>query len=61
MEAHMTRTTDDLRDQADRAERLARTGMDSLTVERLRAYAEECRSQIAAAERERQSGASPAA
>ncbi|MHC2224808.1 hypothetical protein ACVL91_003005 [Bradyrhizobium elkanii] len=58
----MTRTTDDLRDQADRAERLARTGMDSLTAERLlRAYAEECRSQIAAAERERQSGASPAA
>ena len=57
----MTRTSDDLRDQADRAERLARTGMDSLTAERLRAYAEECRSQIAAAERERQSGASPAA
>ena len=55
----MTRTTDDLRDQADRAERLARTGMDSLTVERLRAYAEECR--IEAAERERQSGASPPA
>ncbi|MVT63777.1 hypothetical protein GPL21_01435 [Bradyrhizobium pachyrhizi] len=59
MEAHMTRTTNDLRDQADRAERLARTGIDSLTVERLRAYAEECR--IAAAERERQSGASPPA
>ncbi|WP_316394045.1 hypothetical protein [Bradyrhizobium sp. 33ap4] len=56
----MTRATDDLKDQADRAERLARTGIDSLTVERLRAYAEECRNQIAAAERERQSAAPPA-
>ncbi|WP_194458994.1 hypothetical protein [Bradyrhizobium sp. CCBAU 53421] len=53
----MTRTTHDLQDQADRAERLARTGMDSLTVERLRAYAEECRRQIAAAERQAQSTA----
>ena len=57
----MTRTSHDLKEQADRAERLARTGMDSVTVERLRAYAEECRSQIAAAERERQSAASPPA
>lgn len=57
----MTRTNRELEDQADRAERLARTGMDSLTVERLRAYAKECRSQIAAAERERQSATSPAA
>ncbi|WP_249137021.1 hypothetical protein [Bradyrhizobium tropiciagri] len=43
----MTRTSHDLKDQADRAERLARTGMDSLTVERLRAYAQECRNRIA--------------
>ncbi|MGY3484273.1 hypothetical protein ACVW1C_002156 [Bradyrhizobium sp. USDA 4011] len=43
----MTPTINDLKDQADRAERLARTGMDPVTAERLRAYAEECRNRIA--------------
>ena len=43
----MSRTIDHLKDEADRAERLARTGMDPLTVERLRAFAAECRGQIA--------------
>ncbi|WP_229197828.1 hypothetical protein [Bradyrhizobium acaciae] len=57
----MSRTTRNLKDQADRAERLARTGMDQVTVERLRAYAEECRNQIAAAEQERQLAAPPPA
>ncbi|WP_433995631.1 hypothetical protein [Bradyrhizobium tropiciagri] len=60
----MHRTIDDLTDQADRAERLARTGMDPLTVERLRAYAAECRGRIATAERDQgdcRSAASPAA
>ncbi|WP_245313055.1 hypothetical protein [Bradyrhizobium macuxiense] len=48
----MTGMIDDLKDQADRAERLARTGLDPLTAERLRAYADECRNRIASAERE---------
>jgi hypothetical protein len=39
---------DYLRDQAERAERLAKTIMDTLTVEKLRAFAAECRSQVAA-------------
>jgi hypothetical protein len=37
---------DYLRDQAERAERLANAIMDTLTVERLRAFAAECRSQV---------------
>jgi hypothetical protein len=39
---------DYLRDQAERAERLAKTIMDTLTVEKLRAFAAECRSQVEA-------------
>jgi len=35
-----------LRDQAERAERLAKAIMDTLTVERLRAFAAECQSQV---------------
>jgi hypothetical protein len=35
-----------LRDQAERAERLAKAIMDTLTVERLRAFAGECRSPV---------------
>jgi hypothetical protein len=35
-----------LRDQAERAERLAKGIMDTLTVERLRAFAAECRSEV---------------
>ncbi|MGF6306373.1 hypothetical protein ABIB82_000207 [Bradyrhizobium sp. i1.8.4] len=46
----MSRTINDLKDEADRAERLARTGLDPLTIERLRTFAEECRRQIAAAD-----------
>jgi len=34
-------------DQAERAERLARNAMDSLTVERLKAFAADCRKQAA--------------
>ena len=49
----MTGMIDDLKDQADRAERLARTGLDPLTAERLRAYADECRSRIARVEQQR--------
>jgi hypothetical protein len=37
-----------LRDQAERAERLAKSIMDTLTAERLRAFAAECRSQVEA-------------
>lgn len=37
---------DYLRDQAERAERLAKAIMDALAVERLRAFAAECRSQV---------------
>jgi hypothetical protein len=37
-----------LRDQAERAERLAKGIMDALTVERLQAFAAECRSQVEA-------------
>jgi hypothetical protein len=37
---------DDLRDQAERAERLAKAIMDTLTVERLHTFAAECRSQV---------------
>jgi hypothetical protein len=37
-----------LRDQAERAERLAKAIVDALTVERLRAFAAECRSQVEA-------------
>ncbi|MGY3447526.1 MULTISPECIES: hypothetical protein [unclassified Bradyrhizobium] len=48
----MSRTIDHLKDEADRAERLARTAMDPLTVERLRAFAAECRSRIASERRE---------
>lgn len=48
----MSRTIDHLKDEADRAERLARTGMDPLTVERLRAFAAECRSRIATERRD---------
>jgi hypothetical protein len=39
---------DYLRDQAERAERLAKNIMDALTVEKLRAFAAECRSQVEA-------------
>jgi hypothetical protein len=39
---------DYLRDQAERAERLAKNIMDTLTVEKLRAFAAECRSQAEA-------------
>jgi hypothetical protein len=35
-----------LRDRAERAERLAKAIMDTLTVERLRAFAAECQSQV---------------
>jgi hypothetical protein len=35
-----------LQDQAARAERLARNALDTLTVERLSAFAAECRQQI---------------
>ncbi|WP_168193389.1 hypothetical protein [Bradyrhizobium sp. NAS96.2] len=48
----MSRTFDDLKDKADRAERLVRTGLDPLTAERLRAFAEDCRRQMAATERD---------
>jgi hypothetical protein len=48
----MNRMIDDLKDQAERAERLARAGMDPLTVECLQVFAEECRNRIAALERE---------
>jgi hypothetical protein len=37
-----------LKDQAARAERLARAVMDTLTVERLQAFAADCRSQAEA-------------
>jgi hypothetical protein len=37
---------DYFRDQAERAERLAKTIMDTLTVEKLREFAAECRSQV---------------
>ena len=37
-----------LRDQAERAERLAKAIVDALTVERLQAFAAECRSQLEA-------------
>jgi hypothetical protein len=37
-----------LRDQAERAERLAKAIVDALTVERLQAFAAECRSQVEA-------------
>jgi hypothetical protein len=39
---------DEFRDQAERAERLAKTIMDTLAVEKLRAFAAECRRQIEA-------------
>ena len=35
-----------LQQQAARAERLAKNGLDRLTVERLQAFAEECRGRI---------------
>jgi hypothetical protein len=35
-----------LQQQAARAERLAKNGLDRLTIERLQAFAEECRGQI---------------
>jgi hypothetical protein len=37
-----------LRDQAARADRLAKAVVDTLTVERLQAFADECRQRIAA-------------
>ena len=37
---------DDLRNQAERAERLAKSITDPLTVERLQSFAAECRRQI---------------
>lgn len=37
-----------LRDQAERAERLAKAIVDALTVERLQAFAAECRNQFEA-------------
>ncbi|MET0436178.1 MAG: hypothetical protein ABW043_01660 [Devosia sp.] len=40
-----------LRDQAARAERLARSAMDALTVERLQAFAAECRTKAEAEQR----------
>ncbi|WP_426440775.1 hypothetical protein [Bradyrhizobium genosp. P] len=43
-------------EQAERAERLARTALDPLTVERLLAFADDCRRQIAATERETRGG-----
>ncbi|MGY3529593.1 MULTISPECIES: hypothetical protein [Bradyrhizobium] len=49
----MSPTINDLKDAAERAERLARTGLDQLTAERLRAFAAECRSRITSVERER--------
>ena len=39
---------DYFKDQAERAERLAKTIMDTLTVEKLRAFAAECRSKVEA-------------
>jgi hypothetical protein len=45
------RKIDYFRDQAERAERLAKTIMDTLTVEKLRAFAAECRSQVEALSR----------
>lgn len=42
---------DYLNDQISRAERLARMIADELTVTRLRAFAAECRAELAAAER----------
>jgi hypothetical protein len=48
---------EDLQDQAARAERLAKTVMDALTVERLLSFAAECRTKIkAAAETPRRAG-----
>jgi hypothetical protein len=41
-------TIEHLRDQAERAERLAKAIVDALTVERLQAFAAECRTQLTA-------------
>ena len=41
----MTRT-EYLHDQARRAERLAKTALDSLTIDRLTAFAAECRAEL---------------
>jgi hypothetical protein len=48
---------DYFRDQAERAERLAKTIMDTLTVEKLRAFAAECRSQVEALSKDEHSAA----
>jgi hypothetical protein len=45
------------RDQAERAERLAKTIMDTLTVEKLRAFAAECRCQVEALSKDEHSAA----
>jgi hypothetical protein len=51
-----------LQDQAARAERLARNALDTLTIERLSAFAAECRQQIELlAGRPAQRGQEPAA
>jgi hypothetical protein len=46
-----------LEDQARRAERLARSLLDTVTVERLLAYAAECRTQAQAFSKEQQQAA----
>jgi len=46
-----------LRDQAERAERLAKAIMDTVTVERLRAFAAECRGQVEARSAEKEESA----
>jgi hypothetical protein len=48
---------DYFRDQAERAERLAKTIMDTLTVEKLRAFAAECRSKAEALSKDEHSTA----
>jgi hypothetical protein len=46
-----------LRDQAERAERLAKAIVDALTVEKLQAFAAECRSQVEALSAEQEESA----
>ena len=46
-----------LQQQAARAERLAKNGMDALTVERLQSFAAECRNQIKALRENRKEAA----
>ena len=49
--------SDYFREQAERAERLAKTIMDTLTVEKLRVFAAECRSQVEALSKDEHSAA----